>query len=153
MPEPIVEQIRQNLLTVLGGITTGNSYQYTLNVQSAARHGNPATDLTCILEMGDEQIVDDDSGRGANLQDTQFQSFFVFVHVSTQSGVAYDQKCNRIVADVRKAVLADWSRGGLALWTRRQEASFFLEDTGKVGGVRIDFLVNYRHRLNDPYTQ
>lgn len=147
MTYPIVELIRQNILGALQSVSG-------LSVESVARYGNSAGDGTAVLEMGEEKPVGESDESGAIGRHTLEQTFTVCVHVHNPSpGAAdFDTLCNVRVADVRKAVMADVTRGGNALWTHLLPVSMFINDAGEIAGPAISFVVRYRTKLDDPYT-
>lgn len=156
MPDTaIVELIRQNFLTVLGTVTISNGYSGTLIVHSVSRYGNTTGDLDTIVEQGDEEIVGEQDEDGAVGQDTYIQEFLIFVHLQEAEGSAtnYDARCNAAIADVRKAVMADVTRGGKALRTEKHKAFMFTDRSGAVAGVMVPFKVHFRTRLDDPFNQ
>lgn len=152
MADAIVEQIRQDLVDAVATVTTGNGYTGTLTVEAVARHGNSTTSMTAVVEQGDEDKLDDDES--ACLRDTYHQKFMVFINVGNPNNVQdYDKLCNAAAADVRKAVMIDVTRGGLADWTRILPTQLFSNDAGEVAGIVAPFLVRYWTAQDDPYTQ
>jgi hypothetical protein len=60
---------------------------------------------------------------------------------------------NKFLADVEKALLVDYTRGGKAINTKLVSNQAFYNDINKpYGGVMIDIEIHYRHVYNDPYT-
>jgi hypothetical protein len=155
MPEPIVEQIRQNILAIVASVTTAAGYFQTLGpVESVKRHGNTASDLACFVEMGDEHALDETDPRNAVQHDTFIQVFEVFIHVHDPSDeTGFDKKCNRIVSDLRKAMAIDTNRAGLADWTRNHDSMLWVNLDGSVAGVMVPFKVFYKTLLGNPYSQ
>ena len=151
MADPIVEQIRAAFKSRLAGVTVAAGYHQTLVVEPLKRHGNSAAHLTAVIEQGEEDAVGQDES--AVQRDTWDQMFTCFVHISNPGDAAdFDQLCNLVVADVRKAVMADDTFGGLALYAIQKSAGLFLNEAGEVAGVGVPFTVRYRHKAGDPFT-
>lgn len=153
MADPIVEQIRQNLMAAVATVTTDNNYTGTLTVEAVQRHGNSAAGLTAIVEQGEEEVLGEEDDSGSVGHHTFWQTFHVFINIANPANVAdYDRLCNLASADVRKAVMADVSRGGLALRTKLVSRSIFANEAGEVAGTMVPFDVLYRTKLDDPFT-
>lgn len=152
MAEPILEQIAANLLTALSGITVANGYHYTLTGTRPivdGYYGDAPCDLTFQLTQGQEELLD-----GAALTQEFIQPFMVVViamNLQTDT-TPIDKKRNRILADIRKAVMSDYTRGGLAIDTMWGPSSSFMNDGDFVfEGVMAEIRVHYRTEHNDPY--
>jgi hypothetical protein len=153
MSEPIIEQIRSNIVTAIAGVKTDSSYPLNLTVESVAPRGNKTADLTVVVEQGEDVLLDENDPMAAVGRDTYHADFFCFAYVSTPNKTeSYDAKCNRVAASIRKAVMADVSRGNLAEWTRIQTSAFFTNEMGAIAGIMVPFKVRFFTKVNDPFT-
>ena len=152
MAEPIIEQIAANLLSTIEGITTANGYNYTLTGTRPIIDGyysDAPYDLTFQLTQGQEELLD-----GAYGTQEYIQPFLVvIIAMNTESDtIPIDKKRNRVLADLRKAVMVDHTRGGLAIDTKWGQSSSFMNDDDFVfEGVAAEIRVHYRTEHNDPY--
>jgi len=61
---------------------------------------------------------------------------------------------NLAMAAVVKSILADRTRGGLAVDTEEGENETFIGETNDpTGGIRVGIEIEYRHKEDDPYAQ
>jgi len=77
----------------------------------------------------------------------------VHIQLPEDSTSTFDGLANLAAADVRKAMMADLTRGSLALRTEKFETYLFADEHGTVAGVMIPFKVHYRTKIDDPYSQ
>lgn len=152
MAEPIVEQIAANLMAAIKSVTVANGYHYTLTGSRPIVDGyydEAPADLTFQMTQGQEDLME-----GAYGTQEFIQPFLVvIIAMNLQSDtVPIDTKRNRILADVRRAVMIDHTRGGLAIDTMWGPSTSFMNDDDFVfEGVAADIRVHYRTQHNDPY--
>jgi hypothetical protein len=110
MPDPIVEQIAQWLLTALGDITVAGGYQQTLAFSRSIEKfldGEAIGDLDTLLAFSAENdavVKEAETFDKENPITIWWQRFDCFVHVVGTPGVAIaqDNRISRIVADIHK---------------------------------------------------
>src|SRR6185312_7472952 len=103
MSFPISEQIAQNILTTVQGVTTGNGYNYTLSAQRHSRAGDKKAHLNAIIVQDDPKPVSDPKVYNTLEWWLPF-SIGVFVIPLETDSTPIDQYCNQIAADVQKAL-------------------------------------------------
>ncbi len=149
MAESIREQIVQDLVTAIAGVRKTSGYELDVQTVDRARrtkyqqHELPAVNLWELREKKE-------SG----------PSGLVTCHLSllleiTVLDLRYQAALsNQAMAAVTKAVLAERTRGGLAVDTVEGENETFTGETNDpTGGVRVGVEIEYRHKEDDPYTQ
>ncbi|RJP17906.1 MAG: hypothetical protein C4529_13940 [Deltaproteobacteria bacterium] len=150
MPEPIRERILADLSGAASGVTKDAGYGLDMRTVARSRrepfqnHEYPATN---IFE-GPEKKQD-----GPTALTTCFLS--VFLEISVWDGTALAVAANLAMASVVKAVLADRTRGGLAIDTEEVGNKMFLDETDPnrpIGGFRVELSIEYRHAENDPFS-
>jgi len=153
MSDSIREQIVQNIVTTLGGITTGGGYANT--VASVTRPnpglGKEFSDLTLVVHQGDPdpQPGNIQLGREWVLP----VQIICPVEESTTSSTPIDARLNSIAADVEKILMVDTHRSSLAIRTEIGPQDYApIEPDAHIGAVTININIHYRTRWNDPYT-
>jgi hypothetical protein len=134
MAEPIIEQIAQWVALALGEVTVENGYQQTLLVSRPESHfmeEREVRDLTAIVVQGEQSL--DQPGRHGMEDAFWLQIFevYVFLFGAAGTGLAMDQRANRVAADVQ-------NRFGMELVPATMRAN-----NGQVAnglGYRIDLL-------------
>jgi hypothetical protein len=147
VPDSRLEQIAQNVLATLQTIVTP-TYPYALTVERAKKKNVPAHLKAYIFQM-----PPDDIDGPINSEDWK-QTFAVVVYVipAEEDTVATDAYNNAIAASIHKALMTDYSRGGLAINTLIRPTFYFPAEDGELAGITFLFDVHYRHRLDDPFT-
>jgi hypothetical protein len=146
---PVDEAILDNVKTTLEGIATPN-YRYTIaRVERIRPTGMLEFREFPLLLIGVPTITWRDNVSNRLTGDMRL----------TIRGVVLDRESgfesvNWLAADVRKALLADTTRGGLACWTRieSQEAALGVEEGGANPSVDLTVLIHFRHLYDDPNT-
>jgi hypothetical protein len=82
------------------------------------------------------------------------QTFSVIVYIAPLENdpIPVDQYNNAIAAALHAAVMADYTRGGLAYDTQVLPTLYYPPVDEEFGGINFNFEVQYRHVLDDPYT-
>ncbi len=156
MSSPIVEQIAVDLAETLEGITAAAGYAVTVSeVIRPRRTGVEASPANygIILLQGDEDAVD--GAAVTNPPARQWRQLFqmdLYLRISDASDTPIDTLCNLFACEVERAVLADPTRGGLAIDTQRM-ARLFREPSDTYDGPTLIWAVTYRVRENDPRVQ
>lgn len=153
MTTPIVEQIAENLKTTVAGITVANGYNQTLTPIRPKR--NDWSDVAPVNGMVLISQDDDAPVDNAALSSIQFaQEFMMDCIVLDSDAVAtsIDTRINQVKSDIRKAVMVDPTRGGLAIDTVIGPSAKF-DDGNGLTGITVTCIIVYRTNLTDPYTQ
>ncbi len=168
MPDPIVEQIAQEIESRLGNVTTANGFNQNLIVIRPARLGVIAVkDRLAILSQGGPRPNDNLSPNGIIPGSDPSQEFlqdFTITLISRQSdkdNTPAETLVNRMWADAKKAILragetdaATWDKfGSLAreAAVAESEIGIWQEDTA-TAVIELMIAVKYRTAENDPYT-
>lgn len=153
--DSVAERIMKHIETTLASITVGNGYQHTLHsvqrIQPEAQepvHGNGVhiVDGDDVVEGVVLNGYDDLLSRRRHID---------LVLVGTQD-TAEDSRSasefmNGLELDVRTALQADVSRGGLAVNTEETQANELDIQIGMPELRRVlGYDIRYRHRRNDP---
>jgi hypothetical protein len=151
MAEPIIELIAGNIKTAINAITVANGFHYDLTAYRPIME-----DFTDVAPVDGMVLLwqgeDDDVGPDTT-QIQHWDQIFILeaiIRQSTGDTDALDIKANRVVADIRKKVMEDPTRGGHATDTRPQGAFKAKGDGFCIMVISIG--VNYRTQLTDPYT-
>jgi hypothetical protein len=149
MADYVLERIAQNVATSLAGITAGDTYKNTLNITRAKKKNEPRHLAGFIF-----QLSPDDVQSGATQADEWVQPFAVVLYVmpTDDDTTPVDQFNNNVFGDMYKAIMADYSRGGLAVNTEVKPPLFLPPVQGEFGGITFQFDVRYRNRIDDPGT-
>ena len=160
MSEPIVERIAQWLLTQLGKVKSP-TYHQTLTVVrplDPAGSAEPIVDLSCVLENGERG----EAGKPTQTHRHKRQTFYVSVYLlGDVGGVAVDQRSNRVVADIERALAADVLThvggdtlcGGLAYRMQVGDPEDWIDRSRQALVVIIPIEVDYKVKITDPYSQ
>lgn len=114
MPESVREQIKQNIMSAVGGITVANGYDIEVKtVDQDLKHWEemPVTMMPylCVVS-GDEEYP-------YVTERTIRTKMFPVIWGEIRYTKDLDMYMNRLIHAVRKAILADKKRGGLATIT------------------------------------
>lgn len=153
--DSIVERIMKQLQTTIEGITVANGYANTIHsVQRLQADGQPPMQGNGVLVIdGDDVVVGTTLAGAYSLTERRRHVDLVIIaqqDVDTDSRSAAELM-NSLESDVRKAVNADWTRGGLALDTEETQAGEIDVQVGMPELRRVlGFDVRFRHRRTDP---
>lgn len=149
MADSILEQIAQNVLTVVGGVTTTNGYAYQLDVARAKKINTPAHLKAYVFQLSpDDDVID-----APITQEQWKQNFAVVVYVipTEEDSTPVDVYNNQIAAAIHKELMKDYSRGGHAINTVIKPTLYFPPVDGELAGITFMFDVIYRHSLDNPF--
>jgi len=152
MTETVRERILANLKTTLEGITVANGYNFDLTPQTVQRwsmHGNRMTDIPLvIISPGNE----DEKSLPNAFEECELTVYLDVFFVNAQNdAVSSDTYLNRLLGDIKKAVLLDHTRGGEAIDTDAAGATPFETTEGQsFAGVIVELKIRYRHLRLDP---
>lgn len=159
MPDPVIEQIADALVTRLQAVTTGNSYAFT--VASVIRPDRAGTITHTDYLVAVEQTTterNDELSRAASggLQiawDTTFQ-ITCFLRPTDSDTTALDQLGNIAISELTRGICnasAWWTFGSKAIDATFTGQEHFNDENG--AGVRLLLRVTYRTDEADPRTE
>ena len=151
MAQPIIEQIRDDIVTTLAGVPNQTGVFVLKRIpRPGAADEFAAKDYNILLVQGDLDPVDDE----AEMFEEWTVTFFVscFVRPSDSSTTPIDQTKNIFAADVTKTLLADAQRSNLALNSEVVGWEQFVFGEGAYDGITVVYRVHFRHDWDDPYT-
>ena len=144
------EQIMKNIKVVLEQIKTDSGYENTIkNVQRFDDRGNNSTETPYIVIL-----EDDDDARPE--PDPNYTYNFpimidVFISQTAEDLLSTAERVNSILADVQKALMADHTRGGVAITTDLLGSSPFSKTQGQPNsGITQRIIVEYQCSRTDP---
>ncbi len=152
MPETVRETILQNLKTTLEGITVAGGFNFDFTpatIQRWSMHGNSLVNLPAIvISCGDES----EQSAPYPLEECALSVYLDCFYVSGENDpVSTDTYLNRLQGDIKKAVLADHTRGGYAVDTNVLGTTPFETTEGQhYAGIIVEIEIKYRHQRLDP---
>jgi hypothetical protein len=155
---PIVEQIVQNVVTVIDAVTIANGYNQNLDAVRPTRQDlddqGPASDGTVVVTHSDPEPDEEHSNAGNPERQAWSLGLTLIAYVipSDADTTPIDTLINRVRADIEKALQVDPTRAGLAVWTRPAGSQKFIAEGGSATGVAVFADVLYRTPIDDPYT-
>lgn len=147
MATPIIDLITDNLVETLSGVSADGDYSITLYVKEPDAVADSVADGTCMVIEAD-WTYEDNSPIG---MDGMYQAYELTVYCRGGNERNYQHLCRQYASDVKRAVMADETRGGLARWSKVLGARKFTD--GALRGVIVDYQVYYRTRLDRPDVQ
>jgi hypothetical protein len=147
MPQPIIDQIKDALMSTIRGITVAAGYGYDLDVELEDNlEGNVPRDRLCILYRDDEIAETEDAPLGC---DQRYQRWLIVCYSYVDPNDDINDRPGRMGADICKALVADYQCGGLAIDTVIENAELFQDRTG----VQIKFGTRYQFVYGNPFEQ
>lgn len=147
----IRENILNNVLTTLQGVTTGNGFNNTLGrVERWNMHANAlAGGLPAVfISVGSETKQPEPNPLMSCELDVVL---YLFIVQAEGDSDPTDQVVNSLFGDIEKALAADFSRGGYAIDSLVTSADPFEGVEGQpFAGLIIHLMVRYQHRQDDP---
>jgi len=150
--ETVRERILQNIKTTIEGVTIANGYNFDFTQETVQRwsmHGNRMVDMpTVVISPGDE----DESSSPHPFEECLMSVFLDVFYVTDEDDlVSTDTYLNRLQGDIKKAILADVTRGDEAVDTDILGTTpFETTEAQPYAGIIIEVRVRYRHLRNDP---
>jgi hypothetical protein len=145
----IIEQIRLNVLTTLQGLVTAHTASIIIE---PARFGLPdgLVDKALVLLQGEtaEQPDEIESHKGWA---TTFEIYCI-ARPDDSTTTPIDSALNELRSQVEQALLADTSRGGLAIDTVVKSPSYYVHPKGAFMAVIATAEVLWRHAYYNPYS-
>lgn len=153
MADSVREKILQNIVTTLQGITQAAGYANTVAlVERLEQDGESQAGIPAIYVKEDEC---DEKWGAAPCVDHTLRLLLVILtqHNKSVDARSTSQVINSILADVKKAIFTDVTRGSVARNTNPSGTSpIFVEENGEGCGVVLAIEVQYSHPYDDPYT-
>lgn len=149
MADSVLERISKNVLSALGTVITDNGAAYTITPSRQTMKISPRH-LDAVIIQGPP----DNDESGGTMIDGWVQTYMIVVYIIPHDGdtVPIDTYNNAVLADIYKALMVDYTRGGLAEETRIKPPIFFPFIEGEFGGFTFQFDVKYRTVVDDPFT-
>lgn len=147
MSYPIAELIVQNVVTTLGGVTTGNGYQNTLAVEREKQPFNSPANRLAVVMKGELQPQNNSP---LGLDEYVLPLGIVFYVIQSESNeAAITQSLYSIAADIHKVLMVDVHRGGYAVNTEFESDDIFSSSSPKSGAVTAK--IRFRTLRGNPY--
>lgn len=147
----IVDQaIIDHIVSTCGAIATP-SYFFTVSAARAAANIDTqwVAEFPCVL-VGEPTITFDDGVNGRLAGEMR-----IVVRGCVADRIDGYTSARKLGADIRKALLVDWTRGGVALDTHidTQEVLEIFgdpESPGPIAAVDVGVRIDFRHQYDDP---
>jgi len=156
MATPIIELISENIKTAINEITTANGYNQTLAGYRSKRIDfsdfRPENHKVLIVQADEDdadQVVQD----GVAKEWAQPYMLLAIVVDSDAATTSIDTRINQVRADIQKKLMVDPTRGGYAIDTVLLPGEKIPENDLGYSGIVVNIVVNYRVKIEDPYTQ
>lgn len=153
MATPIVESVAVNLLAAINTVTTDNLYHETIVVKRQSR--DDVVNFTLADRRGfllaAERRLSDEQGAGKTTWDQAFLLMVVLIN-DADASVPIDTRLNQVAGDVEKAIMADPTLSGVAIWLTVDSVAFADDETGAMTLFEMQITVGYRTKRGDPYT-
>lgn len=156
MADSVRELILKDIVTTLQTVTVANGYGNTLqSVQRFQQGGQVLSETPMVVVMeGEDQVSAQGPLSGSvGLTTRNLTVNTVLIHRQDDETDARPatEVMNSLVADVQKAMLTTFSRGGHAIDTTELGIGELDAEEGQPELVQtIAFRVQYRHRFDDP---
>ena len=146
---PVDQRIVSNLVTTLQGIVAGGVFKTTVRMVKVAGKDVPKLDSFPAILIQQPRVTYDDRTAGILRGDM----FVMMQAVVRSDGDAIPSLLSDLIADVRVALLADYTRGGDAQDTSMQSSEpYALVDGYPLFGADIQVSILFRHLYADPAT-
>ena len=154
MADSIREKIMQNIKTTLLTISVANGYVNEISsVQRWAQAGNNLADVPCIIINAGPETLQQKPGLVAECRLSVMIDLWIR-HDTTANPGSTDAILNSIFADIEKALMVDYTRGGYAVNTYVTNVVPFETAKGQpYAGLIIETEILYMHFVSDPATQ
>lgn len=150
--KPIIELAAENVAAVLATITQVNGFHVNLGpIERQTRVGNIPDDEKVYLIQDVPRPVDSPA-LGHEEWYVPF-AVWIFTIDPDASKLPIDARMNMSHADVQKALVADYTRGGYAIDTLFKSPGYIQDDAQQIVGIIANFEVYLRTIYGDPYSQ
>lgn len=153
MKYPTIELITRNVLTTLQAVRRP-AYNVDLLPTRKIKRGVVPDDMTCfVVQESPDKVGDDGESEALGLIGfRQHYTFETWIINSENSEQPIDERINLARSDIEKALMADPTRGGLAIDTTIETPELFDDVKGAFAGIRVRASVYYRTLIDDPYS-
>jgi hypothetical protein len=155
MATSIREYIFQDIQTTLQGILERDGYENTIDSDNVIiihgkRDDSAYSEPIIYIYPGPETLNLDKGEKGKEYQELEVQ-IEAWIRGTRET---MNANINAMLADIKKALGVDHTRGGYAIETRIMANEAFINDlTSEKCGLVINLLVGYEHDYGDPYNQ
>jgi len=155
MADSIRESIFQDIKTAIQGISKSAGYKNNIDSDNVHIIHGAADDSAygyplVFIYPGPEYLNDEKCEKGKDYYELGVQ-VEAFLRSNKET---MNTSINTMLADLKKALGADHTRGGLAIDTRFVANDAYLVDlTGETCGIIMLVQVDYEHNYADPYNQ
>jgi hypothetical protein len=148
--EPVVERIAQNIESVINSITVEAGYWQALSCvrPKLVDWMDVTPEENKVLMIYEDE---ENSETEALNTDERRQRFdcLILQFGGESDNISLDTRCIRAAADLQSALMADVTRGGLAIDTTLLPLYFSRDE--EFPGIAVPFQVLYRTKFGDPY--
>lgn len=153
MATDIRESIFVNIQETLQGILERDGYNYTIDPDNVLiirgkRDDSAYAEPIIFIYPGEERTILEkgEKGRDYNELDVQIEAFIRGEKDTMNTNI------NKIIADLKKSLGTDHTRGGYAIDTFFTSNNVFITDlTGDKCGVILNIEIHYMHNYADPF--
>jgi hypothetical protein len=155
MSTHIRESILAELETTLNTIRTTGGYNYNVTAERWKRSGNPMAEAAegapkVVIYAGPEDKEPGPDPQTSSKWSIILDCWMVLTEDSTELP---DTALNKLLLDIEKAIMIDYTRGGYAEFTQEVSVVPFTYTEGRAYfGVLITLDIQYKHRNTDPST-
>jgi len=147
MADSVREKIIKNIVTTLQAVVPP---AYTTTIRKVERIKTVGLN---IQEFPTILIIPADETKTQEPLDKYTTKFGIILECWIRNQGDISVEVNTLLADVEKALMTDYTRGGVAVDTKLVSNSAFYNEVNKpYGGIEIRIEIHYRHKYNDPYT-
>lgn len=151
---PIFELITQNIVETLTNVTLVGGCGEDLIVERSNRRGNKLQNGLVVVHLDNptknETLTETAEGRIDWVLPYVLEAYIVDSEGSPRPA---DQRVVMIWADIYKAMMLDFTRGGYAYDTVPVPPVWEHDEQGRWQGVQVNFDVKCRTMYDDPYTR
>ena len=146
----IREQILENIRTTLLGITDGNGYENTMqSVQRWDMRGNSIIQVPSVVICAGEEQKTPAPNPFCTCHLTVYLD--VWFRQDAADALSTDTRVSGLTGDISKAIMQDYTRGGLAKDTIDHGSQpFFTQEGQPSAGIIYQIEVIYQHKQGDP---
>lgn len=152
MADPLREKIRKDVKSTLQTITVANGYEQDLEVVAGQTSADAVAKRDGLCELWQDSPQDLEESSPVQKRD-ELLEFVVAVYAGKDGSTDVDERLNFMIADVRKAIMEDRNRNGLAINTTVRSPIQFEHESGALFGAIIPVQVHMRTVEINEYTQ
>lgn len=149
MSKTIEEQVTADVVETLRTVRRRNGYHFDLVIEQTDADYNIPRDLLAVLHAGDGE--DEEGPSLGHVGWFKRYTAEVTLYPPNNATTPIDAMLGLAAADIHKAMMLDYTRGGLAYDTQIVQPEKFPD--GSPPTVLVNFIVHYRHLDGDPFNQ